>query len=274
MVHPIGRESEGTGLTRSLARGLIPDWLDAIFLRSLVPAIRRLVVARVNPNWLTILAFVFTFVAALLIVFDRMIVAFGCIVMGGILDFIDGKDAVLTGRATRAGAVLDSCLDRYSDVVLYLALIVYFAARSFPVTAFAAVLAIVGSMMTSYVMALAKSDGVDFRVGVLRRQDRITLISAGLLLAPAHRFIVDALTAGAGQLGFAVGPVPLMPLAAVVWVLAVLTNVTAFQRFIVLLRVVALDMPRPTGEREPSLREKQLAILEEEIASPCRQAER
>ena len=210
----------------------------------------------------------------MLIVFDRLLLAFVCVVSGGILDFVDGKVAVLTGTVSRAGAVLDSCLDRYSDVVVYLALVVYFTARSFPLTAFAAVLAIVGSMMTSYVMALAKSNGVEFRIGVLRRQDRITLISIGLLLAPTHRLFVAALTAGIGQLGFSVGPLPLLPLATVVWALAALTNVTALQRFFVLLRIVDPDVARPIGEREVSLREKQLAILEEEIASPYRQAER
>ncbi len=274
MVHPDSRESESGGVAKSLSRGLIPDWLDAIFLRSLVPAIRSLVKSRVNPNWLTVLAFVFTLVAALLIVFDRLLLAFVCVVLGGILDFVDGKVAVLTGRVSRAGAVLDSCLDRYSDVVVYLALVIYFAARSFPLTAFAAVLAIVGSMMTSYVMALAKSNCVEFRIGVLRRQDRITLISIGLLLAPAHRFIVDALTDGIGRLGFSVGPVPLLPLAAVVWALAVLTNVTALQRFFVLLKVVDPDLARPTGKGEVSLREKQLAILEKEIGSPYPWTER
>lgn len=273
-MHPDSRESESGGVARSLSRGLIPDWLDAIFLRSLVPAIRSLVEARVNPNWLTVLAFVFTLVAALLIVFDHLLLAFVCVVSGGILDFVDGKVAVLTGKVSRAGAVLDSCLDRYSDVVVYLALVIYFATRSFPLTAFAAVFAIVGSMMTSYVMALAKSNGVEFRIGVLRRQDRITLISIGLLLAPTHRLFVAVLTAGVAQLGVSVGPLPLLPLATVVWALAALTNVTALQRFFVLLRAVDRDMPQPTGQDEVSLREKQLAILEEEIVSPYRQARR
>jgi len=61
---------------------LIPDWLDELFLRSLVPMIRRLVAARVNPNWLTVLAFVLTVVGALLIIADELIAAAIVIIVG------------------------------------------------------------------------------------------------------------------------------------------------------------------------------------------------
>jgi CDP-diacylglycerol--glycerol-3-phosphate 3-phosphatidyltransferase len=269
MAQARGRDREDNKLGKSLAKGLIPDWLDAIFLRTLVPAIRRLVVARMDPNRITVLAFVFTLAAALLILVDRLILAFVCIVLGGILDFMDGKVAVLTGRTTRAGAVLDSILDRYSDVVVYLALVVYFAVRSHPATALAAVLALIGSMMTSYVMALGKSLGTDFRIGVLRRQDRVTLIALGLLFTPAHGLIEDVLTAGGERVGLSIGVVPLMPLAAVVYLLAVFSNLTALQRLVLLLKVADRDVVRPARaeEQEMSLREKQLAVLEREIGT-------
>jgi CDP-diacylglycerol--glycerol-3-phosphate 3-phosphatidyltransferase len=243
--------------------------LDAIFLRSLVPAIRRLVAARVNPNWLTVLAFSFTAAAASMIVADLLLSAFVLVVVGGILDFTDGKVAVLTGRETKSGAVLDSVLDRYSDAVVYVALAVYFAARSHPVTALAVLFALIGSMMTSYVMALGKSHGIDFRIGVLRRQDRVTLISIGLALTPLHGAIEQVLQSSADGLGFSLGPVPIMPLGAVVYVLAVLTNITALQRLHLLLVLADGRTVTSPGEtdREKSLRDEQLALLEREIVS-------
>ncbi len=247
-----------------LASGLIPDWLDAIFLRTLVPAIRRLVIARVDPNWLTILAFGLSVAASVAILRDRLLPAFGCLVVGGILDFVDGKVAVLTGRVTKAGAVLDSTLDRYSDAAVYLALAVYFGQRAHTISAAASVVALVGSMMTSYLMALAKSHGIELRVGLLRRQDRVTLISVGLVFTPLHDAIARVVLAGADRVGIVVDTVPIMPLAAMVVVLAVFSNVTALQRLVLLLRVV--DRGPPTSGTAPkSLRQKQLEILEHEI---------
>jgi CDP-diacylglycerol--glycerol-3-phosphate 3-phosphatidyltransferase len=250
-----------------VAQGLIPDWLDAIFLRSLVPAIRRLVTAQVNPNWLTVLAFLFTLVAAVLVVADRLLLAFACLVVGGILDFTDGKVAVLTGRVTRSGAVLDSVLDRYSDAVVYLALMIYFAVRSHPITALAAVVALIGSMMTSYTMALGKSLGIDFRIGVLRRQDRVTLISVGLVFTPLHDVMAAALQGSAAGLGVSIDTVPIMPLAAIVYLLAMLSNVTALQRLRLLFVRAdrAREAPESESEQAMSLREKQLSLLEREI---------
>ena len=270
MPRTVSGDREGAKSGSDLAKGLIPDWLDAIFLRSLIPAIRRLVAARVDPNWLTVMAFVLTVLGAVFIVLDRPMLAFVSVVAGGILDFVDGKVAVFTGRVTRAGAVLDSALDRYSDVVIYLALLIYYASRSHPATALAAVLALVGSMMTSYMMVLGKSHGIDFRVGILRRQDRVTLISIGLLFTPVHGVIESALAAGANLVGVSIGSVPLMPLAAVVYLLAVLSNVTALQRMALLLKTadVGLGGSERQDDVEPSLRTKQLAMLEREIGAP------
>jgi CDP-diacylglycerol--glycerol-3-phosphate 3-phosphatidyltransferase len=195
-VHGGGRSDERPV---GVARGLIPDWLDDRFTRSVTPVIRKLIIARVNPNAITVMAFALTACGGVLIAFGHLIGAFVLIVVGGVLDFCDGKVAALTGRVTRAGAVLDSSLDRYSDSVVYLALVVYFAVRSHPATALAAVLALIGSMMTSYMMALGKSHGINFRIGVLRRQDRVTLISFGLLFTPLHGLIESAVMAVGGR---------------------------------------------------------------------------
>ena len=267
-----GGSAERRRGSKGFARGLIPDWLDELFLRSLVPVIRRFVAAGVNPNWLTVLAFLLTVVGALLIIADELIVAAIAIIVGGILDFTDGKVAALTGRITKFGAILDSTLDRFSDVAIYLALVLYFAARSHSVTAYAVVLALVGSTLTSYLMALGRSHGYEFRVGVLRRQDRVTLISAGLLFTFAHTPLEGLITRVADQFALTLQPLPIMPLALAVYVLAVLSNVTALQRFLQLLKLSRA--PRDAGpgghlvstpEGEPTLRDRQLNVLRETI---------
>lgn len=265
------------GKRSGLARGLIPDWLDELFLRTLIPLIRRLVAARVNPSLLTLLAFLLTVVGALLILVDRLIGAAIAIIVGGVLDFIDGKVAELTGRVTRFGGILDSVLDRFSDIAVYLALVLYFAARSHLTTVFAVVLALVGSTLTSYLMALGKSYGYEFRTGILRRQDRVTLISGGLLFTFAHPSIEWLIIDSADRLGVALGPVPIMPLALVIYALAILSNVTALQRFLLLLRLsrspASSNPGGPAGHRlgeDDSLRSKQLKVLREKVDPPAK----
>ncbi|MFC1529586.1 CDP-alcohol phosphatidyltransferase family protein [Gemmatimonadota bacterium] len=257
-----------------LKKGMIPDWLDDLFLKSVIPVIRRFAIARINPNWITVLAFLITIAASLLIIGDRLIVAAILIVVAGIFDFSDGKVAALTGRVTTFGGILDSVLDRYADTVVYLALIVYYAQRDLLITSFAVVLALVGSTMTSYLMAVGRSHGFDFRIGILRRQDRVTLISIGLLFTFAHAPIEHLFIGLAARVGWVIGDLPIMPLTAVVWFLAIFTNYTSLQRFLLLRKLARLsDQPgtgssggvAPDGNAEVSLKEKQLKTLFQKV---------
>jgi phosphatidylglycerophosphate synthase len=190
------------------------------------------------------------------------------IVAGGIFDFIDGKVAALTGKTSKWGAILDSTLDRYSDVVLYLAIAAYYLKTEFPVTAFVALMALVGSMMTSYLMAIGRSHGYEFRIGILRRQDRLTLIGAGVLLTFLHEPIAGLLVGIAEYLGISPGPLPIMPLTLIVYFLAILANFTAVQRLI-FLRVLSTrsgdDDLSPQIQDEASLKEKQMKTLSEKV---------
>ena len=227
--------------------GLIPDSMDHAFTRSVAPLIRRLTLARIDPNAITLAAFAFTAAGGVLIARGDLGAALGCIVVGGVLDFSDGKVASLTGRVTPFGGVLDSVLDRYADTAVYLGLVILFAGAGRPATALAAAVALAGSMITSYVLALGKTHGHAFRAGILRRQDRVTLVSVGLLASASPTLL--------GRL-----EIPAFgPLAAVVWLLAILTNVTALQRLARLRRL--LSGPPPPTDPQPSLRERQLDTL-------------
>jgi CDP-diacylglycerol--glycerol-3-phosphate 3-phosphatidyltransferase len=237
-VHGDGRSGDRA---RGVARGLIPDWLDDRFTRSVTPVIRRLILARVNPNAITVTAFVLTASGGILIAFGHLIGAFLLIVVGGVLDFSDGKVAALTGRVTTFGGILDSTLDRYADAAVYLGLTVFFWNDGHGFTAVAAVLALVGSMTSSYLMALGKAYGYGFRTGILRRQDRVTLIASAFRLY--HMATV--------------------PLAPVVWVLAALTNVTALQRLLVLRRLAQGEHQPPIASE--TLRDRQLRALRDSI---------
>jgi CDP-diacylglycerol--glycerol-3-phosphate 3-phosphatidyltransferase len=229
------------------SNGLIPDPVDHAFTRSVAPLIRRLVLARINPNAITLAAFAFTAAGGVLIARSELGLALACVVLGGVLDFSDGKVAALTDRVTLFGGVLDSVLDRYADTAVYLGLMVLFAGAGQPATGLAAAVALAGSMITSYLLALGKTHGHVFRAGILRRQDRVVLVGLGLLMS--------ANPALPGRLGLPA----LAPLDAIVWLLAILTNVTALQRLAKLRRL--LSGTPPAADPQPSLRERQLDTL-------------
>ena len=148
-----------------IKQGLIPDWLDKLFLKSVSPLIRLFSTKRINPNWLTASGFLLNVVASFFIFYGKFILAGALIGCAGIFDFIDGKVASLTGRLTKFGAIFDSTLDRYSEIGVFLAISLYFIKHGFEVTAFATILALTGSIMTSYIKAIGESHGFKFRAG-------------------------------------------------------------------------------------------------------------
>ena len=142
--------------------------------------------------------------------------------LGALCDILDGSMARRAGRSSRRGAFLDSTLDRLAEIAVFIGLIAcYFRAQLF--VQLLTGLALTGSLMTSYARARAEGLGVDCKVGLLERPERLALLILGLLLAPLS-------LAGVGLL---------------VWVivlLALLTYVTTLQRILhVLGRSAALD---------------------------------
>ncbi|MBZ5536210.1 MAG: CDP-alcohol phosphatidyltransferase family protein [Acidobacteriia bacterium] len=158
---------------------------------------------RISPNMLTIVGLLINFYAAYLFAEDRFVAAGGVVIFAGLFDMLDGQVARLTNRVSAFGAFLDSVIDRYSDVVLFIGLLIYYARvrRFFYVVLVAIVMA--GSVMVSYTRARAESLIPQCKVGFLERPERIVLIIIGALF---NR------------------------MAAVLWVIAVLSNVTVFHR--------------------------------------------
>ena len=121
----------------------------------------------------------------------------------GLFDMVDGRVARLTNRVTPFGAFFDSVIDRYSDMALYMGLLVYYARgeRFFYVVLVALVMA--GSVMISYARARAESLIPTCKVGFLERPERIVLIIIGALWDR---------------------------MAPVLWIIAVLSNITVVHR--------------------------------------------
>ena len=179
--------------------------IGLFFGRIIQAIVRALALSRVHPNVLTFIGLLINIWAAVLFSYGKIVYA-GLVVIGaGLFDMVDGRVARSTNRVTRFGGFFDSVLDRYSDLALLMGLLVYYASinRFFYIVLTSIVMT--GTVLTSYARARAENTIPKCKVGFLERPERVVLIIIGAL---ANR------------------------MAPVLWVLAVLSNITVLSRII------------------------------------------
>jgi CDP-diacylglycerol--glycerol-3-phosphate 3-phosphatidyltransferase len=151
------------------------------YLRVIAPVGDFLVRHRVNPNTITTVGTVCTVVAGVVYATGHIRTAGWILGLTALFDVLDGTVARRTGRSTVFGAFYDSTLDRVSDGVVLGGLAVFYAAnpvhRSVPLLV-VTLLGIIGTFLTSYTRARAESLGIDAKVGMVQRPERVTLLSA------------------------------------------------------------------------------------------------
>jgi CDP-diacylglycerol--glycerol-3-phosphate 3-phosphatidyltransferase len=171
----------------------------------------------VSPAALTIAGLVFSVFAAISLGTGRFFGAALLLIVAGLCDMVDGAAARAGKRASSRGAFLDSTVDRYSDTVVLLGAMHYYLVRSpshpEELTAVVVLVALAGSMLTSYTRARAEAIGQECKVGIAERPERMILVILGSLFGPNT-------------------------LRIALWILAIASHVTAVQRMRhVLLRV-------------------------------------
>ncbi len=112
---------------------------------------------------------------------------------GGVFDMFDGALARATGKASDFGALLDSTIDRVSEAVVLLGMLVYYLRTDDDLGALLVYVALVGSIMVSYMRARAEGLGIECKVGVMTRPERVAII--GVALIAGHWLPVVALAA-------------------------------------------------------------------------------
>jgi CDP-diacylglycerol--glycerol-3-phosphate 3-phosphatidyltransferase len=173
--------------------------------------VRTLAHSRINPNALTFIGVAINVGSGLLFGFGHEMGGFFwagvVLIIANIFDMLDGQVARLSGRVTRFGGFLDSSLDRLSDMVVFLGIMVFYArdtAHHSTLNVFLAGVALMGSVMVSYSSARAESLIPKCDVGFLKRPERVVL------------FIIGALTTRLDSSHFLLNRMP-----AVLWVLAI-----------------------------------------------------
>jgi CDP-diacylglycerol--glycerol-3-phosphate 3-phosphatidyltransferase len=138
-------------------------------------------------------------------------------VIAGFCDALDGAVARAGVGPTKAGAFLDSTTDRISELLVSGALVVYFAREAQWAPTVAVLVFMGASQMVSYTRARAEALGVDCKVGLMSRPERLVVLGVGFLLSGWH--------VGASSV-----------LVWIVYLLAVLTSLTVLHRMVHVMR--------------------------------------
>jgi CDP-diacylglycerol--glycerol-3-phosphate 3-phosphatidyltransferase len=167
--------------------------------------VRALALSHIHPNVLTFLGLVINVVAAYLLALGQFRWGGVVIIGAGLFDMVDGRVARETNRVTRFGGFFDSVLDRYSDMALLVGLLVWYGSINRPFYVVLTAFAMMACVMVSYVRARAENSIPMCKVGFMERPERVVLV------------IIGALT---------------YHMAPVLWVIAVLGNITVVHRMI------------------------------------------
>lgn len=194
-----------TGNSTSKAKWSIDGFLRKTFKGVIDPVAGFLLKIGLTPNMITYCGLLFSSAVAVLIATGHITIAGIVMLVTAPTDVLDGSMARLKGGDTLYGAFIDSVTDRYAELVILGGLMVYYVVTKPDVTgAILAFVAAMGSVLVSYVKARAEALGFSAKMGLLTRVERV------IILIPCLIFNI--------------------PMVAL-WILAVLTNITAIQRF-------------------------------------------
>jgi CDP-diacylglycerol--glycerol-3-phosphate 3-phosphatidyltransferase len=206
------------------------------------PVVKVLIKIGLTPNVVTTIGFVLNIGVAVIFIIgaeegnrgDLSYVGWagGLILFAGLFDMLDGQVARLGNMKSTFGALYDSVLDRYSELVMFLGICYYLVAHHYFLSSIFAFIALIGSMMVSYVRARAEGLGVEIKGGLMQRPERVVTIGFFALLCG----IVSIYIGGDYKLYipgikfhvFETMSIFTFPIVA----LAFLANITAFRRLV------------------------------------------
>jgi CDP-diacylglycerol--glycerol-3-phosphate 3-phosphatidyltransferase len=210
--------------------------LEKPFYAAVDPLVARLIRSGVRPNTITTIGTGLVLLSALVFGLGHIRIGGLLLLLSGVTDTLDGQVARGGAMVTKFGAFYDSTLDRVGDGATFIGIGAFFltapdVAYRIPAVV-ACMVAILSSLLVSYARARAEGLGIDCKVGIAQRAERILLVGVCSLLVGA-------------------GPHALL-LEGVVALLAVASVITVVQRFVYVYRH-ADDEKEPTRAREAAV---------------------
>lgn len=195
------------------------DFLQKVIYYLINPLIKGMIKIGITPNFITTTGFILNLFATGLMIYaaiydpsNTSIIGYtgGVIIFAGLFDMMDGRLARLGNMQSTFGALWDSTLDRYSELFTLFGILFYLLANQWVWSGIITFLAIIGSIMVSYVRARGEGLGLDVKVGFMQRPERVVVTAIGSIVCG----VCNSLWALA---------VPMM-------LIALLANITAFWR--------------------------------------------
>jgi len=204
------------------------------------PFVKVLIKLGLTPNAVTTIGFVLNIGVAVIFIVgaeegnrgDLTYVGWagGLILFAGLFDMLDGQVARLGNMKSTFGALYDSVLDRYSELIMFLGICYYLVGHHYFLSSIFAFIAMIGSMMVSYVRARAEGLGVDAKGGLMQRPERVVTIGFFAILCGVTSLYIGGnyklYVPGIKFHVFETMSIFTFPIV----MLAILTNVTAFNR--------------------------------------------
>jgi CDP-diacylglycerol--glycerol-3-phosphate 3-phosphatidyltransferase len=159
---------------------ILPDWIKNGYLRLIDPVADWLVRARVHPNTITVIGTLCTVIGGVIYGMGHIRTAGWFLGLTALFDVLDGTVARRSNTSSNFGAFLDSTLDRLADGAVMGGLATFYALnavhRSIPMMV-VCMLGFIGAFLTSYTRARAEALGIEAKVGMLQRPERVVLLS-------------------------------------------------------------------------------------------------
>ena len=204
------------------------------------PVVRVLIKIGLTPNGVTTIGLILNIGVAIIFIVgaeegnrgDLSYVGWAgaLILFAGLFDMLDGQVARLGNMASAFGAMYDSVLDRYSELIMFLGICYYLVAHHYFLSSLFAFIAMIGSMMVSYTRARAEGLGIALKGGLMQRPERVILVGITALLCGITANFIG------GNYKLYVKGIPFHIFETIsiftipIFCMAILTNITALRR--------------------------------------------
>ena len=152
---------------------------------SIIPLLIKL---KLTPNKITVVGLLSSIITMILIAEGYLLISGVMIIISSLFDLIDGSLARYTNSASKLGGFFDAVIDRISESIIYLGLLIYFVNDSH--TAIIIFLSALINQLVSYVKSKYESYGIEGEVGIFTRTERVIVLSLALILGSYNLFIL------------------------------------------------------------------------------------
>jgi CDP-diacylglycerol--glycerol-3-phosphate 3-phosphatidyltransferase len=217
----------------------VRDFLQQTIYKIIDPLVHLLVRLGVTPNFVTATGLFFNIIAAIILIYGAINSERGdfsyvgwaglIILFAGLFDMLDGQVARTGKMTSKFGALFDSVLDRYSELIVLFGICYYLILQGYFFSSIWGFIALIGSIMVSYVRARAEGLGIECKVGFMQRPERVILISAGAILCGVFYYFAGDYKIIVSWLSFPLFE-PVIILVIPLVIVAIFSNVTAIGR--------------------------------------------